>query len=263
MEESHADEVRSAYDSAAEYYDRFVSDGLSQNALAEEPYVQTLLEPLLAGKEVLDLCCGSGRYSLWMAERGASVTAVDNSRRLLEIATEKACNAGLSIRFVEADLNEPSSFTGSFDGILIGMGIGYFADLDALFKAISDCMKPGAWIVISTNHPVREAGGYIHDPVLGTGRSVFNYFSREPFYRVWRHLSTETGESFRVPVYRHTIESVAKALSGNSILLDCILEPEPIMKPEMPREILARMTCCPQFILYKGIKTSVCGQNRT
>ena len=36
------------------------------------------------GRDVLDLSCGTGRHTAWMAETGARVTAVDFSENMLE-----------------------------------------------------------------------------------------------------------------------------------------------------------------------------------
>ena len=36
------------------------------------------------GRDVLDLGCGTGRHTAWMAETGARVTAVDFSENMLE-----------------------------------------------------------------------------------------------------------------------------------------------------------------------------------
>ncbi|MDD5557264.1 MAG: methyltransferase domain-containing protein [bacterium] len=58
------------------------------------------------GLEVLDIGCGSGRYAIALARRGASVTGVDNARAMLEIARRLADREGVAdrCRFVEADI---------------------------------------------------------------------------------------------------------------------------------------------------------------
>ena len=63
------------------------------------------LQPGLA----LDLACGTGRNSIFLAENGWEVSAVDNSSVGVEIARERAEHKGLDINFVVADL-EKSEF---------------------------------------------------------------------------------------------------------------------------------------------------------
>ena len=49
----------------------------------EEPQVREALGGV-RGRDVLDLGCGTGRHTVWMAETGARVTAVDFSENMLE-----------------------------------------------------------------------------------------------------------------------------------------------------------------------------------
>jgi len=49
------------------------------------------------GSSVLDLCCGPGRHSLVLAERGLTVTGVDRTEFLLERARTEAATRGLEI----------------------------------------------------------------------------------------------------------------------------------------------------------------------
>jgi SAM-dependent methyltransferase len=52
--------------------------------------------------DALDLACGLGRHTLWLAGHGWRVTAVDYSKVALEILRERA--DGLPLRIVRADL---------------------------------------------------------------------------------------------------------------------------------------------------------------
>src|SRR5438094_148859 len=57
----------------------------------------------VSGKNILDLGCGEGGYARELARRGANVTAVDGSARLIEIARQRASAEGVDIRFVHAN----------------------------------------------------------------------------------------------------------------------------------------------------------------
>lgn len=52
----------------------------------------------------LDLACGTGRHTLWIAQHGWRVIAVDNSHVALELLQERARSRGLNVETVLADL---------------------------------------------------------------------------------------------------------------------------------------------------------------
>src|SRR2546427_429960 len=67
---------------------------------------QTGVEALrldLAGKSVLEICCGSGMMSEQLASRGARVTGIDCSSAAIARAWERARRYDFSARFVVAD----------------------------------------------------------------------------------------------------------------------------------------------------------------
>jgi SAM-dependent methyltransferase len=54
--------------------------------------------------KALDLASGAGRNSLWLAEHGWKVTAVDGAQTSIEILSTRATERGLKIEAVVADL---------------------------------------------------------------------------------------------------------------------------------------------------------------
>ncbi|MEE9158672.1 MAG: class I SAM-dependent methyltransferase [Gammaproteobacteria bacterium] len=54
----------------------------------------------------LDLGCGAGTYSLYMARRGYRVTAVDFMPQAVEMLGRRAAHEGLEIDAVQADIND-------------------------------------------------------------------------------------------------------------------------------------------------------------
>ena len=56
-----------------------------------------------AGRHVLDVGTGTGRAALALARAGATVTGVDASREMLDVASARAGEAGLAVRFEVAD----------------------------------------------------------------------------------------------------------------------------------------------------------------
>ena len=92
--------VRDGYDRWARVYDH---DANPLPAL-EGPHVRAALGDV-GGCEVLDLGCGTGRHTAWLADAGARVTAVDFSEGMLERARRKVRAA--HVRFVVHDVHDP------------------------------------------------------------------------------------------------------------------------------------------------------------
>ena len=84
------------------------------NMLQPSPWVQRWAELLPKSASVLDVACGSGRHTRWLAQRGCHVTAVDRDNEavagLRELAEVKI-----------ADIEEgPGPFTGRmFDAVVV------------------------------------------------------------------------------------------------------------------------------------------------
>ena len=114
------------------------------------------LEP---GKAV-DLACGTGRHSIFLAENGWNVTAVDNSSVGIEIARQRAKEKGVEVDFRLADL-EKGEFAieeNAYDLICDF----YYLQRD-LFPETKTGVKVGG-IVVSTIHiygEMEEAGEFL------------------------------------------------------------------------------------------------------
>src|SRR5690348_15878668 len=59
-----------------------------------------------AGQRVLDVACGTGVVAVTCALRGASVTALDLTPELLEVARENAAIAGVTLDFHQGDAEQ-------------------------------------------------------------------------------------------------------------------------------------------------------------
>ena len=108
----------------------------------------------LSGRRVLDVGCGSGRYAVALAERGAEVVGVDVSRAMLVLARRHARERLVveACRFVQADFEgyEPD---GRFDvGLMMGV-LEYFADPRPFLARLHDLTSDR--VIFSVPPPLR------------------------------------------------------------------------------------------------------------
>jgi SAM-dependent methyltransferase len=108
--------------------------------------------PDLAGRRVLDLACGSGRYALVAQQQGAAfVVGSDLSGAML-------ARAPLAMR-VRADMMRLPFAPASFDVVLSGLAVGHADDLDAWMAGIARVLAPGGHLVYSDFHPDAARAG--------------------------------------------------------------------------------------------------------
>jgi ubiquinone/menaquinone biosynthesis C-methylase UbiE len=100
---------------------------------------------------VLDIGGGPGRYSIWLAQQGYRVTLADLSPELLDVAREKAGEAGVGLdAVVEANATDLSQFgDGAFDAVLC-MGPFYHlieeTDRTQAASELGRVLKPGGTV---------------------------------------------------------------------------------------------------------------------
>jgi ubiquinone/menaquinone biosynthesis C-methylase UbiE len=156
--------VRTGYDRWAAVYDH---DANPLQAL-EGPLVREALGDV-RGLAVLDLGCGTGRHSLWLAAAGAAVTAVDFSEGMLAEARRKP--GADAVRFLAHDLHDPLPFAdGTFDQVVSGLVLEHLSDLPAFFAEARRVLKPGGRAVVSAMHPamfLRGTQARFTDPASG------------------------------------------------------------------------------------------------
>jgi SAM-dependent methyltransferase len=98
---------------------------------------------------VIDVGCGTGNATLILAARGASVTGVDPSPRLLEVARTAAATAGLAARFESGDAANLPADDSSADAIVSVFGAIFAPDAVAAAAEFARVLKPGGRIVLS------------------------------------------------------------------------------------------------------------------
>lgn len=118
---------------------------------------------------VLDLGCGTGRHTQWLANSGATVTGVDFSEEMLEKARSKVTTD--VVRFLTHDLHEPFPFkTGEFDLVVSGLVLEHIQDLDIFFVNIHRVLTRAGRAVISAMHTamfLRDSQAQFTDPQSG------------------------------------------------------------------------------------------------
>ncbi|MCT2585852.1 class I SAM-dependent methyltransferase [Actinophytocola gossypii] len=121
------------------------------------PVLADLVADLSPGR-ALELACGNGTDSLWLAERDWTVTAVDVSATAVERVTERAAAAGLPIDAQRHDLAH-SFPTGEFDLIA---ALYLHTPLDfprsAVFATAAGRLRPGGRLVIVDHGSTRPWG---------------------------------------------------------------------------------------------------------
>ena len=152
------DDVRSAWDALAAYWDERMEAGATWQRHLIQPSVEQLLR-VERGDRILEIACGNGAFARRMAEAGGHVLATDFSERMLE----RARSHGGDVEYRSADatneeallaLGEPASF----DAIVSNMAIMDMESIEPMAAASSQLLKPGGRFVFSTLHPAFNSG---------------------------------------------------------------------------------------------------------
>lgn len=125
--------------------------------------VRSLFEENEFHGRLLDLGCGTGENTLYLADKGFEVVGVDGSAVALERARDKAQKRGLPVSFKQGDaLKLPELSLGVFDTVLDCGLFHVFSDGERLryLRALETVLLPGGRIhVLCFSDMERDWGG--------------------------------------------------------------------------------------------------------
>jgi ubiquinone/menaquinone biosynthesis C-methylase UbiE len=136
---------RRAFDAWAPVYDAQANPLLA----LEGRYLKPLL-PAMAGRRVLDVGCGSGRWLRYVAgHKPASLAGIDPSSEMLRAAADKETSAELLV----ASCHEMPFACESFDLILSSFVLSYVDDLSRCAAELHRVAQPGCDLFLTDMHP--------------------------------------------------------------------------------------------------------------
>jgi SAM-dependent methyltransferase len=107
--------------------------------------------PDVAGRDVVELGCGTAYFSAWLARRGARVTGIDNSPRQLETARQLQAEFGLEFPLLLGNAEELPLPDASFDLAISEYGASIWCDPYAWVPEAARLLRPGGTLVFLRN----------------------------------------------------------------------------------------------------------------
>jgi len=201
-------EIREAYDQWAGQYD----SNLNRTRDREAEALRELLEPYRFDR-CLEIGCGTGKNTVWLAARSHAVVAVDFSASMLARARAKTYPS--EVRFVQADVLQPWTFgDGSYDLVTFSLVLEHIEDLHRMLEHAATVLKPGGRIYIGELHPFKQYSG-----------------SKARF---------ETAEGTRVlRCYTHSVSDYTRAAFAACLQLETLSEYSDLHEPGTLPRILA------------------------
>lgn len=168
--------------------ERYASGDVPWDDALPPPELRDLIATLPPGR-ALDLGCGYGRASIYMAQRGWQVDGVDFVPQAIEEARRRVATAGVNVTLYVGDVTQLDFLSGQYD-LALDVGCGHALD-DAGWRAyaahLGRLLHPGAVFLLfgRVNGPnSAEPQSWIDESVLLA--SLSNSF---------RLINTEHGET--------------------------------------------------------------------
>jgi ubiquinone/menaquinone biosynthesis C-methylase UbiE len=106
----------------------------------------------------LEIGCGTGKNTVWLAEKAKEMVSVDLSIEMLAKAKAKITDE--KIHFVHADINEEWNFTDrTYELATFSLILEHIENIALVFEKTSKLLKPGGHVYIGELHPYKQYAG--------------------------------------------------------------------------------------------------------
>ena len=151
------------------FFDRLAPDWDAEMIRSDE-IIGLILDGagVTAGKDVLDVACGTGvLIPDYLARRVASVTAIDISPKMAGIARDKFPQENVTVLCGDV---EETDFGRLFDCVVVYNALPHFPDPERLIARLSALLKPGGTLTVAHGMSREKIDAHHH----GTASHVSN-----------------------------------------------------------------------------------------
>jgi len=186
----------------------------------------------LRGKQVLDAGCGEGHNTRILARRGAHLTGVDISERMIGLALAEERRAPLGIQYVRTSYTDLGVFPpGRFDAVISFMALMDGPRFDLAMRESFRVLRPGGLLVFSITHPcfITKGGRWLrNEDGVKVKWMISEYFNPAGWVERWRFTDAPPeAPEFAVPRFDRTLSEYVNGLIDAGFVLRQIEEPRP------------------------------------
>lgn len=150
-------------------------------------------------KRILDLGCGAGRHTVYLAERGFEVYGIDIAGEGVKKAEILLKEKGLHAKVRVGSISKLPYEDHFFDGV-ISVRVIHHGRIDAVRKTIEEIervLKPGGLVFVavrkrvkkSERRPFKEVGPRTYVPIDGGEKDIVHYlFTKELLGKEFKHF---------------------------------------------------------------------------
>ncbi|HSH36076.1 class I SAM-dependent methyltransferase [Schnuerera sp.] len=162
------------FDNEAINYDQWYESKLGEFVDKVETELAFSLFKPTSGMKILDVGCGTGNFSIKLAEMGCKVVGIDISEQMLNKARKKSKDKGLDIEFHSMDIYNINFPNESFDGVFSMAAFEFIKEPQKAYDEMYRVLKKNGNLLIGTiNRDSKWGELYLSKPFQEN--SVFKY----------------------------------------------------------------------------------------
>jgi len=192
------------YSERAHEYEKiyFRNDPIHQK---EQTLIQEKIKELFANQSILEIACGTGYWTQFVAETAKYITAIDYSDEVLKIAQLKDMSPS-KVNFQQGDAYQLNKISGNFEGCIANFWLSHIpkSRIHEFLIQLHDRLGTGTTVFMAENVYMESIGGTLvykdNDPntykmrTLDNGTKyeiIKNYYTEEELKSIFVPISND------------------------------------------------------------------------